>query len=130
MIKLFEKYKDISDVKEEIFLRAVDTGNIEIVDSFIEKGYDINANNVLYRAGLADEELFKHLIEKGSDIEQVTLDYEFKELLKHDNIQKILMDLNYELFVEQTVGINRNLKSIPKYKDIIDMIEDAKKYNL
>ena len=130
MIKLFEKFKDISDVKEEIFLKAVNTGDIEVVDSFIEKGYDINADKVLYRAGYANEDLFKHLIEKGSDIEKVTLDYNFKELLRHDSIQKILLDLDYELFLEEAVGINKSLKSEPKYKDIIDRFEDSKRYNL
>ena len=130
MIKLFEKFKDISDVKEEIFLKAVNTGDIEVVDSFIEKGYDINADKVLYRAGYANEDLFKHLIEKGSDIEKVTLDYNFKELLRHDSIQKILLDLDYELFLEEAVGINKSLKSEPKYKDIIDRFEDSERYNV
>lgn len=128
IIKLFEKYTDIKDVKEEIFIKAIDTENINVIKFFVNKGYDINGKNVLFTASFKDD-VFRYFLEKKPDIKN-NINYEFKDRMRMDHIQKALIDFGYDEIVYKTVGFTSNIRNDPKYKDIVEMHEDIDKYNL
>lgn len=131
MIKLFEKYKDLSEIKSIIFIKAVKTLNIDIINNFLEKGYDMNIDGVLYEACEADD-VVEFFIEKGINVEkQIKDDINFKNFIKNNaNLQEILIDFGYEQLIYDTVGFHYALKNNSKYSDIVDRYEKAKKYNL
>jgi len=128
MIKLFEKYLNIKQVKEDIFIKAIDTDNKEVIEFFIKKGYDINGSGVLFAASF-NEDIFKYFLEQKIDIEN-HIDYDFEKRMCDTNIQKILIDFGYENLIYKTVGFNNNLRNEPKYADTIKRFEDVEKYNL
>lgn len=125
MIKLFEKYSNLKEVKDMLILRAVNTEKLKLVKFFVEKGYDINADEVL-EASSYNEDIFKYLLKKGADVENNISNNRLRET----KVQKILIDFGHELFVYDRVKFNNELRNDPKYKEIIDMVEDTKKYNL
>lgn len=124
MIKLFEKYTELKDIKDMLILRAAYAENLDLVKFFVERGYNINADKLL-DAATWESDIFKYLLEKGSDIEKIGNDR-----LRDINVQKILIDHEHVLFVYDRVGFNRQLENDPKYKEIIDMVEYSKDYNI
>lgn len=150
MIKLFEQFKEsekINDMKEDIFMKAVETGETGIVDFFISKGYNINDyEDILYKA-ISDPDMFRHLLEKGADIENLPNCSQ----LSNVDIQKALIDNNYEMFIFDNCKFSYSLQYDSEYGDIIklfnnmmdsgnfdfkkymnekDMIMSTKKFNL
>jgi hypothetical protein len=129
MIKLFEKFNNIQEVKNEILSRAIDTYDIKIIDMFLKKGYDINGDGILFLASF-NQEIFKYIIKKGANLETAIKDYDFKNRLKELEVQKALIDLDKEQIIYDTVGFHWNLKHDPKYADTVQRYEDVTKYNL
>jgi hypothetical protein len=129
MIKLFEKYNNIGDVKDMIFKKAVLTGKINIVDFFLKKGYDINTEDALLHATY-DDDMFRFFLKKGVDLEAVKDDYDIKKRFSNIDVQRTLIDFGKEQIIYDTVGFNGGLKGEPKYRDIIEQYEDAERYNL
>lgn len=131
-VKLFEKYTtDIEEIKNIILLKAIDTYNIDVVDFFVKKGYDINGPNVLFYS-IFNSDILKYFIDNGIEvINSVDLtDYSFKKELKRSEIQKMFIDFGYEDFIRDKIGFNNDLINDPKYADIIKREEDIEKYNL
>ena len=126
IIKLFEKYTDIKDVKETIFIKAIDTGNINVIKFFVNKGYDINGEKVLYTSSF-DDKVFRYLLTKKPDIK---INYEFRERMRNSEVQKALIDFNYGELIYKNVGFHDKLRDDPKYKNVVEMYEDAGKYNM
>jgi len=130
MIKLFEKYTEISDVKEIILCNAINTIDLELVKFFVERGYNVNTNKVLFEATFTPE-ILKYLLGKKMDLNFVSSgNYELRSQLHILEIQKILIDFGYEHFIFDKIGFNQKLKEDPKYADVVERYEDAKKYNL
>lgn len=130
MIKLFEKYKDLSEIKDTIFLTAVRTLDIDIIESFLQRDYDMNVDNVLYEA-CENDDVFRYFLEKDIDIEkQIKNSYKFRNEMSNLNIQEILIDFGYEQLIFDTVGFHKGLKDNQKYSSIVDMYDQAKQYNL
>ena len=127
IIKLYEKYLNIKEVKAEIFIKAIDTNDKEIIEFFIKKGYDINGKGVLFASSF-DEDIFRYFLEKGIKVENN--DHDFDRRLTYLEIQKALIDYGYEVFINDTVGFNNSLKNDPKYADVVQRFEDIGKYNL
>lgn len=124
MIKLFEEFAEVDEVKETIFNYAVETYDPEIIEFFLNKGYDIDTDNALDKAS-RDDKTLRYMLEKGADIEYLS-----KYRLENDDVQKVLIDLGYERYIHDTVGFNRKLENDPKYADIIQQVKDMEKYNL
>ena len=129
MIKLFEKFNNIQEVKNEILSKAINTYDIDVIDMFLEKGYDINGENILFLATF-DQDIFKNFIKRGANLETAIKNYYFKNRLKELEVQKLLIDLDKEQIIYDTVGFHWNLKDDPKYADTVQRYEDVKKYNL
>lgn len=123
MIKLFEEFNEvekINEVKEDIFMKAVDSGETDMIDFFINKGYKINDyEDILYKA-IYKPKMFRHLLEKGADIENLP---NCRQLDDAD-IQKALIDNNYEMFITENGGFNWKLKQDSEYSDIIELFDD------
>jgi len=126
MLKLFEKFAKVDVVKETIMVKAVETGNEKIVDFFLNKGYKVTVD-VLNATG---DGILRYLLSKKIDIEQFRDDNEFLYIIKNEEVQKALIDFDYEHLIYSTVGFNSRLKFDPKYSDIIDSMENANKYNM
>ncbi len=130
MIKIFEKYNDLSEIKDNLFITAVKTYDLEIIKLFLNRGYNINVNGVLYEA-CENDEIFKFMLENGIDVEnQIKNSYEFRNQMRDLNTQEILIDFGYDMIIYNTVGFNQELKKNIKYADIIDMYEKSTQYNL
>lgn len=132
IIKLFESYTtDLNDVRDKILLKAIETDNIDIVDFFVNKGYDINNSEVISLA-LYNFEILKYLLNKGINFENnVNVnDYYDNKQLKTLDVQKILIDFGYEHFIHDNIGFNTDLKNDKKYSDVVKRAEDVEKYNL
>lgn len=130
MIKLYEKYVNVKEVKDAILLKAVDAGEVDVIDFFIKKGYDINADGVFINS-LNNESSFRYFLSKGVDPNDYKDDYDLlKEMGRNINIQKALIDFEYEELIRDTVGFNRQLRDDPKYKNAVNRAEEISKYNL
>lgn len=128
IIKLFEKYsKELKEVKNLIIERAADT-EVEIVDFFVKRGYDINCEEAIYNSTF-DDNILRYFLKNDADFENHPLDYQFKSRLKELIVQKALIDFDKELFIFNTVGFNPKLKEDPKYSEIIERVENMEKYN-
>jgi len=127
MIKLFESFTDIKEVKNNIFLKAIQTGEIDIIQFFLEKGYDINGDDFFSEAVCQKDEILRYLLEKGVEVESNrNIEYYLKTL----DVQKALIDFGYELFIYDNVGFNPNLSNDPDYAHVVEMTKDMKKYNM
>ena len=124
MIKLFENFSSLEDVKETIFNYAVETHKPEIIEFFLDRGYDIDTDDALDNASY-DLPTFKFMLDKGADIEFLS---EIK--MKNLEIQKILIDYGHEYYVHDSVGFHYLLKNDPEYANVVKRFEDMKKYNL
>ena len=98
MIKLFEKFSSVEDVKETIFLKVVDTEDIDLIKFFLKKGYDINTDNALYKASW-DDNVFRFFLENKADV--TLLD---ENRLKDLHVQKALIDFGHDSYVFEEVG--------------------------
>jgi len=128
-LALFEKYKDIQELKQIILIKAVETHEIPVIEFFIQRGYNFDYLEVLIEM-CEDEELLKYFLDKGFNIENYKDDYHFKRNMQNTNIQKKLIDFGFENLIYSTVGFNSGLKYDPKYSDIVKRFEDIEKYNL
>jgi len=129
MIKLFEKFENISEVKDVIFLKAINTYDLNLIKFFVKKGYDINTQDAIYNATYSGDVL-RYFLENGADVKDLNNDWHTQNQLRIEEVQKILIDFGYENFIYDTVGFNKNLKKDPKYSDIVERFEDTEKYNL
>lgn len=129
MIKLFENFANVKDVRDEIFLVAVKTLELDIIKFFVDEGYDINADGVLLEATY-NIDIFKYFLENNVDVKVLNDDWKSQTQLENDEIQMILIDFGHEVFVHDSVGFNPKLKRIPKYADVVGAFENVEKYNL
>lgn len=129
LIKLYEKYKDIKYVKEEIMARAINTENLDIIKFFESRGYDFNNPIAMFEASF-NEDIFEYLLNKKFDIENYMNNNDFSSRAKEPEVQKKLIDFGYDGVINRTVGFNDKLRNDPKYKHIIDMYNDMSKFNL
>jgi hypothetical protein len=137
IIKLFDEYTNVDDVKEIIIDKAVicfrsmiqydEKEAKKLLDFFINKGYDIDDNleNVAIRP-----KAFKYFLEKGVNPNSYKTNQNFLRLISALEIQKILIDFGYELLIHDTVGFNAELKNDPKYFKVVDKFDNMKKYNI
>ena len=129
MIKLYENFTDIKDIKQIIFLKAVDTCDIKIIEFFLKKGYDINIEDALAHA-IGDYDVFRYFLKNGADVKE-NLDYHLKRRFESDiELQKILIDFGYDVLIHDEIGFLDGLKRFPKYADVVKRFEDVGKYNL
>ena len=135
MIRIFERYNQISDVKDIIFATAIETANIELVKFFLKKNYNIYGKDILFLASY-EPEIFDLFIKKGMKIDEwwrnVKNDYgsHQKSRFKDLDFQKKLIDLGYDQLIYDEIGFNYALEKDPKYKDVVDRFEVTGKYNL
>ena len=137
MIKLFEKYNNIAEIKEMIFLKSIDTGEIYVIDFFVKKGYKADDDDIFERV-IYNIETLKYFLKKGLKPFYPNYDYRIKEKLKTVEIQRILIDFNYAQFINDEIGFNRELITkdeverigIEGIKDFINMKYDMNKFNL
>jgi hypothetical protein len=123
MIKLFEKYNNVTEVKGEIFLKAIATGNLEIIEFFLKKGYDINSDDAIENASYNDK-IFRYFLKKGADINKINSWQQLHDL----NVQKALIDFGHDLFVQEQ-GFNPKLEYDKDYSHVIDRFNNIDKYN-
>lgn len=126
--KLFENKIGLESDQEKLLDLAVDTGELDLVKFFVDKNFNIkNDHEILLSAAKnQDYEIFRYLLSKGADINELKKSY----ILKDTNIQKSLIDNGYEQFVHDTSGFNKELKNDPKYRDYVDKEENLDKFNL
>jgi hypothetical protein len=130
MIKLFEKFAGIDEVKDEIFITAVKTGELNLVKFFIKKGYNINADGAIYQATYYNNVL-KYFLENNANIETLNDDRNSRDQLSDDEVQKLLIDFGHDGFIHSTVGFNNEIKKYgKKYIDIIEYYKNMEKFNL
>ena len=123
MIKLFEKFKDASEIKDKIFLKAVKTCEKYIIDLFLDKGYDINTENAIVFAS-GDDEIFRYFLKKGADLDDLINNRSLNE----EDVQKALIDFNHEDFIyDNKVNFNYKLKLDSEYGEIIKLYLNMKK---
>lgn len=127
MIKLFESYNDLGDIKNTIFLAAVDSENLEVIEFFLNKGYDINADDVLTSALQQQPKTLRFLLKKGLKVEYNQFDDKY---LRNLEVQKVLIDFGYDFLLYDKVGFNNGLLTDPKYADKVKTVEDMAKYNI
>lgn len=127
MLKLFEKYNDLTDIKDKILSKAVESENKDIVDFLLNKGYKITQDTIV-EASYTD--LFKHILSRINLENYMSNDEPWLRMLKDVDNQKILIDMGYESLLFSSVGFNHKLENDPKYKDIIDNIKNMDKYNI
>lgn len=131
IVKIFEDYTDgIKDVKNIIFLKAVETYEIPIIKSFIERGYNINGSDEIIIEFSQDPKLFDFFLKNNGDFKECMNHWNYEKNMKDIEIQKVLIDNGHGKFVHETVGFNYALKSDPKYTDTVSMYEDSDKFNL
>ena len=123
MIKLFEKFKDASEIKDKIFLKAVKTCEKYIIDLFLDKGYDINTENAIVFAS-GDDEIFRYFLKKGADLDDLINNRSLNE----EDVQKALIDFNHEDFIyDNKFNFNYKLKLDSEYGEIIKLYLNMKK---
>ena len=126
IIKLYEKFTDVEETKNIIFLKAVETHNVDIVDFFVKKGYDINADNAAYKASWYDD-MFRYFLKHKANID--FLKFDDRRLMDFD-VQKALIDFGLESFIYENGKFNNKLRDIPEYAKVIARFEEIGKYNL
>lgn len=127
-LNLYEAYKNLDDVKNIILSEAIGTDDIEIIDFFVKRGYDINKENVFYNATFNDS-IFRYFLEKGIKMPQ-DINWAIKSQLSTENVQKALIDFGYENYINDRIGFNSLLKNDPKYSIVVKRFEDISKYNI
>lgn len=125
MIKLYENFTDVQEIKETIFRKAVDTNQIDIVKFFLKKGYNINSENAIVTASYYDD-MFRFFLKKNANIDDLKHDDRLMDL----DVQKALMDFGHEVFINDNAEFNYKLRNIPEYAKIINRFEEMGKYNL
>jgi ankyrin repeat protein len=123
MIKLFEKYNNVKEVKDEIFLKAIGTNDLEIIEFFLKKGYDINSDDAIENASYNDK-VFRYFLKKGADINKINSYQQLHDL----DVQKALIDFGHEVFVHEQ-GFNPKLEYDKDYSNVVDKFDSMSKYN-
>ena len=136
MFKLFENYRSVDHLKEEIMEVAFNTYDIEYIDFFVSRGYDIY-NHELFYSSTESIELFEYMIDKIKENKKDINDFingKFKDRLmykfKNLEYQMILIDEGYSNLISELVGFNDVLKYHPDYSHIVKYYEDIDKYNI
>lgn len=132
MIKLYEKWTKIEaldDIKNTIMLRAVESNNVDVIDFFVKKKYNYDNDNII-ETTMYNNNSLRYFLGKGINFIKYYNNDTIKRNIKDTDVQKILIDFNYEDFIYDTVGFNFELKQDPKYSKIIQRFEEQKKYNL
>ena len=131
IVKIFENFtEDVKDMKNMILRRAIETGELSVVKSFVKRGYDINGDDILDYS-VENIDIFKYMLEKKIDIKDGMNGYNFRDSVKRKlDVQKALIDAGYEMLLYDKVGFHYELKNDKKYADIVNMVEDMKKYNM
>lgn len=137
MIKLFEKYNNIAEIKEMILFKAIDAENIDVIDFFIKKGYKADEEEIFEKA-VYNIDTLKYFLEKGIKPFAPNYSDRYKSMLKEENVQRVLIDFNYAQFISDTVGFNWNLITpdeveevgIDGVKNFVDMKYNMNKFNL
>lgn len=131
LVKLFEDFTEgVTDIRNTIFLEAVKTGDVDIVKSFIKRGYDVNGTDDITVQFIYDIDLFKLFLENKGDVKESMENHTFKRLMKDLKIQKLLIDFGYDGLIHDTIGFNRELSEDPKYSNVVDMHNDVGKFNI
>ena len=129
MIKLFEKFESVGDVKDALFIKAIETDELNLVKFFFKKGYNLNSDDAVYTSTFNDN-IFRFFLKNKADVKVLNYNSNTREQLDKLEVQKALIDFGYDSFIYDTVGFNRNLKFDPKYADIIKSYENIGKFNL
>lgn len=138
MIKLFEKYNNIAEIKDMILFKAIGTDDIEVIDFFVGKGYKANDENDIFTTSLYNNDILKYFLEKGVKPFYPNYDPRLVSRLKDEEVQKILINFNYAQFINDTVGFNRALITDDELKEVgidgvknfVEMKYDMNKFNL
>jgi len=132
LVKIFEDFTEgIKEIKNTILLKAVETGDLSIIDTFVKKGYDINGNDDIIEASVYDIDVFRYMLKHKLDIKEGVNIWEVKDKLKSDiEFQKALIDFGYGTFIHDEIGFHYRLKDDPKYADVVDMYTQTSKYNM
>lgn len=137
MIKLFEKYNNIAEVKDVLLFKAIDTYDVDVIDFFMKKGYKAD-NNEIFEKALYSAEVLKYFLEQGITPFFPNYDTRLITQLKEEDIQRVLIDLNYAQFINDTIGFNRGLITpkeveevgIDGVKNFVNMKYNMNKFNL
>lgn len=129
IIKLYEKFTDLKEVKDTIFMRALETNDVDIVDFFVKRNYDMEGEYAFLTA-CHNDAVFRYFLAKGVDPLNYENDDQFRRRMRDLEVQKALIDFDYEVFIYDTVGFNSALKQDPKYADVVNRFEVTGKYNL
>jgi len=137
MIKLFEKYNDVKEVKELLLLKAIDTCDISAIDFFVKKGYKAD-NNDIFEKAIDDDDVLIYFLKQGIAPFYDSYNYHLISSLQNENTQKILIDFNYAKLINDKIGFNHNLITkeeveevgIDGVKDFVNMKYDMKKFNI
>lgn len=137
MIKLFEKFSNVAEVKEVLLFKAIDTYDVDVIDFFIKKGYKAD-NNEIFEKALYSAEVLKYFLEQGITPFFPNYDNRLINQLKEEDIQRVLIDFNYAQFIKDTIGFNYNLITpkeveevgIDGVKNFVDIKYNMNKFNL
>jgi hypothetical protein len=133
MIKLFENYNNVVEVKEMILLKAIDTDKIEVIDFFINKGYKADNDDIFIKA-VYNKDLLEYFLEKGiKPFYPGYYDTRIVRQLSKEEIQRILINFNYAQFIYDTIGFNDDVITEEEVKEVgIDGVKEFvnMKYNM
>lgn len=130
MIKLFEKFSTVDDVKDALFIKAIETGELNLVKFFVKKGYNINADKAIFNATYYND-ILKYFLENNADVEPLAEDWKSETQLSNAEVQKLLIDFGYDNFIHRTVGFNIGIRAFgQKYIDIIEDYKNIVKFNI
>ena len=128
-IKIFEKYLEVDEVKQEILNKAIETGDVDVLDFFINKGYDID-NEISIVKAMSIDDMLLYFLKNGINIEKYKDEYDIKRKLNDPDIQVTLMNNGYDRLIYNTVGFCWRVKNMTEFADIISLYEDSQKYNI
>ncbi len=137
MIKLFENYNNVAEVKEKILLKAIDTDKVDVIDFFVKKGYNAD-NDEVFEKAIYNAEVLEYFLEKGIKPFHPNYDSRLVRQLKEIEVQRILINFNYAKFINDTIGFNYDLITpkeveevgIDGVKDFVNMKYNMNKFNL
>jgi len=122
----YSKLKKDDDVYEDfnnLFLLAIKEGELDMVKTFIDKGANIDYDEVLTNS-LNWDEIFEYLINLGADPEYLSVTYYTKTNLENENIIKILLNNDhYDWVKKHKLYIPDNIKEDPEYEYLFDSDE-------
>lgn len=137
MIKLFENYSNLEYIKSEILEKAFETCDVDIIDFFHKKGYNI-LNLKLFYESTYNLDVFIYMLNNINNLE------EFLDVDKNDSyyidkiiynfirleIQKTLIDHGHANIIFKFTKFHNDLKKDPKYSKIVDFYENVENFNI